>query len=178
MDENPFVGRTGLGSDLKNIENNNSFREIFLKETSYKAGFVVSKFYNAPIDTTPALYRRNGFYWGNRILPGHMTGMKPHLYSMRSRDHEGYHLGWDTNKYQIPNNQVPLGTLISFALFNGSLPKSTLSRQSIISRILFQFLRFFFRLFWRSFKLLSLIIYILRRKLFLLNEIENQFDRF
>jgi hypothetical protein len=178
MDENPFVGRTGLGIDLKNIENNYDFREIFSHEISYKTGFVISKYYNAPIDTTPALYRRNIFYWGNKILPGHMTGMKPHLYSMRSRDHEGYHLGWDTNKYQVSNFQIPLSNLISFALFNGSLPKSSLSRQPIISRILFLFLRFFFRLFWRSFKLSALVLYMLRRKLFLLNEIENRFDRF
>ena len=176
LDDYPMVGRVGLGICLENLRSKAHLEPILEKEKKYLRGFILDEFYHAPIDTTPAVYRRDIFYWGDFIRPGHMTGMKPQYLSMRSKHHLGYHLGWDTLKYEERKPVISYSTLVSFGLFNGAFSSNILQKQSFLKQFAYTVISSIGRTYWRSRKLVSILLFLVRNRFVFLNELEKRFD--
>lgn len=176
LDTYPMVGRAGLGIMLDNLIGKTHLENILEAEKRYLNGFTIENFYHAPIDTTPAVYRKNIFYWGNVIFPGHMTGMKPCFITMRCSRFLGYHLGWDTAKYREERPIISYSSLISFGLFNGAFPREVLSRQDVLKKITYSCASLVGRTYWRARKLAYILKYIIANKFVFLNELEKNFD--
>lgn len=176
MESYPMVGRVGLGIMLDNLLGKKHLRKILATEKNYLNGFKIGSFYHAPIDTTPALYRKNVFYWGSYMSPGHMTGMKPCFITMRSSKFLGYHLGWDSDKYSVKSPEVCYSNLISFGLFNGAFAHETLNQQNMLKKMTYLGVSVIGRTYWRFFKIFYIIKYVLVNKFVFLNELEKRFD--
>ena len=176
MDKFPMIGRTGLSIDLINIKSKPELISILQQEEKYLSGFCIDEFYHAPIDTTPAIYRKNIFYWGNNVMPGHMTGMKPYFLSMRSKNFFGYHLGWDEKKYQSGHYLLSWSNLTSFGMFNGVISNTVLSQQPLIKKFVYKLISAVARTYWRSFKFFYILKYLLKKKFVFTNELAESFN--
>lgn len=172
MNKSPYIGKLGLSISLDNIKNQDQLKPVYKRELSFKKGMINENVWNAAVDTTPAIYRCNLFIWEDFLFyPGHMTALKPHLYTGRYKNLEGYHLGWDKDEYVNSSATISKDKVISFAKYGGAIDSIILKKISFSLRIKYKILKSYSSIYWRSVKFYFFIKYVLKRKVFLMNEI-------
>lgn len=172
MQSNPYIGKLGLSISLENLENKIHLKSIYDREKSFSSISLNANVWAAQVDTTPAIYRKDFFFWDNfRLYPGHMSANKPFYHIGRHKNYIGYHLGWDYNEYINKDFAVNISKIDSFALYGGALDKEVVKRLSVFLKCRYYGLKFVAKIFWVSFKIIQFGKFLLKKKIFFINEL-------
>lgn len=173
MEKSPYIGKLGISIMLDNIANKKNLENIYKRELSFSEVSLNDNVWAAQVDTTPALYRTDFFFWGKfRFYPGHMSANKPHYYIGRHKLIKGYHLGWDLQDYLTGSEfSISVTKVLSFAMYGGALDESALSSISKHLKITYYILRYASKLLWSSHKLFFFILFLVKSKLYFGNKV-------
>ena len=174
LDKYPFMGKIGLGIDLKNIENRQDLAQTFLNELRFKQKLITPELWHATVDTTAAIYRRDLFVTERaRFLPGHYSYIKPYYHVGRTRaPYEVVHIGWDNYSLTDSLNKRFIHEKIScFTIFAGYIDPTQLTLASPYYRYTYLFFRHLFRLIWFGLLLIYWIRYLLQNKFIYQNQL-------
>ena len=172
MQKSPYIGKLGLSISLENIKNKKNLKSIYKRERGFSRLSLNNNVWAAQVDTTPALYRKDLFFWGKfRLYPGHMSANKPYYHIGRHKKIIGYHMGWDNDEYISKDSIVSVSKIDSFALYGGALDRTVVNNLNIFLKFRYFVLKFISKLFWVSFKMLWFILFLLKGRLFFFNKL-------
>lgn len=171
MERSPYIGKLGISISLNNILDRPHLKPILERELAFRQNALNENVWVAQVDTTPAIYRKDFFFWGTfNFYPGHMTANRPCYHIGRLKNVEGIHLGWNQPEYDDTRQHViPSSKLISFALYGGSVDSTSIKQLGLSLQLTYFLLKFFSKTYWLGFKVLQFILYLIRCRLFLTN---------
>jgi glycosyltransferase involved in cell wall biosynthesis len=172
MQESPYIGKLGLSISLENIQNKKNLEDLYKREREFSSISLNNNVWAAQVDTTPALYRKDLFFWGKfRLYPGHMSANKPFYHIGRHKKTIGYHMGWDSDEYIGKDLITSRSKIDSFAFYGGALDGKLVNNLNIFLKFRYFGLKFISKLFWVSFKVFMFVFFLLKRRIFFINEL-------
>lgn len=156
IEKYPFLGKIGLPLETTDLSSPESIRAHYLDPNR----LLFDCFYSIPVDTTPAIYRKNLFIPGtNRFSPRHMSLVKPHLYNVRINTFSVRSLS--SFDPALSQNTIRLARkAICFANTSASLEQTSLINTPIWARYYYKLVRPLVWLFWAIEALIRLLIYM------------------
>lgn len=166
MEKYSFIGK--LGASLESPPDD-LHDDLKTNEKKFKRTMLCPEIYDAPVDSTLAIYRYSAFIGHPFSSPFHMSQLKPKYLTGRLSCVICRHIGWSRFEYarnrlgDVENSRL-IEKLWCFFVYNGHIPRSVLSRAPFWFRCLMR-CRFVVVAYWYVHLLILVLPYMVKTRL-------------